>query len=132
MKKRQLCDRGFRRNPSLQAAWDTSTARTINTSKYGFCLTSSRTSVLIEGGKILRSILLWNSVNECINLWLWICMLPYMIRYIYGTCVRPRIERRKLRHEYRPIHIQPSDRPSTLLRPKTVYIYISRSQHNQR
>jgi len=28
MKKRQLWDRGFRRNSSSQAAWDTSIART--------------------------------------------------------------------------------------------------------
>ena len=37
IKKRQVWDRGFRRNSSLQAAWDTSIARTT-----GFMWTSSK------------------------------------------------------------------------------------------
>ena len=70
--KRHLCDRGFRPNPSLQAAWDTSIARTT-----GFMWPHQRCSH--EGNKIWQ---LWNSVSVKVCGYEYVCELLYIYIYI--------------------------------------------------
>ena len=95
-----LWDRTFRRNSSLQAAWDTSIART-----YGFYVTSSKMLVHIEGNKIWQ---LWNSVSVQIC-GCGLCMRPdwhlldVLWTYIPGTHIIPGITRKKDAHPLRRI-----------------------------
>ena len=82
-KKRQLWDRGSRRNSSLQAAWDTSIARTT-----GFMWLIKDVSPH------------WGEQNltaveriECANTWLWICMRPCFLlvgQYVTNSSLRRR------------------------------------------
>ena len=66
-KKRQLWDRGFRRNSSLQAAWDTSIARDTG------LLNLVKNISPYWGGQNLTAV----ELSECVNLWLCICIRPY-------------------------------------------------------
>ena len=76
MKKRQLWDQGFRRNSSLQAAWDISIARTT----YGYYLTPSRMLVVIEGDK---------KSDSCGTPWVYKCVTVSMCATLV-TFVGPR------------------------------------------
>ena len=111
MKKRQLWDRGFRRNSSLQAAWGTSIARTTGFMWHQECYP-------YWGGQNLAAV----ELSECINMWLWVCMRPhliflYIIWWIGQTITRNRTQ--NMSGEWRGciyIAISGDDAPYTKLR----------------
>ena len=69
MKKRQLWDRGFRRNLSLQAVWDTSITRGT-----GFMWPHQECWSLLRGTKSDSC----GTQRVYKYMWLWTCMRPYL------------------------------------------------------
>ena len=97
MKKRQLWDRGFRRISSLQAAWDTSNAifascvGYFERAYYGFYVTSSRMLSPYWGGQNLTTV----ELSECINMWLWIRMRPFLLTSVWRNLINSSMRGKK-------------------------------------